>query len=151
MRSRRRKFTPQFKARVVLEVLTGAKRPAQACRGYGNEDYIALLEEHHVQISMAAQGNPQENGYAERLIRTIKEEEVDLSEYNDFADALAQIGHFIEEVYRRKRIHSALGYLTPEEFEVAWWQGQAQAEEAFSLKPAEKVSNFRGPLQTPNT
>ncbi|HED03814.1 MAG TPA: hypothetical protein ENI60_03485 [Candidatus Fraserbacteria bacterium] len=94
---------------------------------------------------MAAQGNPEENGYAERLMRTIKEEELDLSEYEEFADALGQIGQFIEEVYQRKRIHSALGYLTPEEFEVAWWQ--AQAEEVFALKPAEKLSNFRGPLQ----
>lgn len=65
---------------------------------------------------MAEQGKPEENGYAERLIRTIKEEEV------DFADAWTQIGYFIEEVYQKKRIHSALGYLMPVEFEVAWWE-----------------------------
>ncbi len=47
---------------------------------------------------MAAQGKPEENGYAERFVRTSKEEEVDLSEYNDFADARRQIGHFIEDV-----------------------------------------------------
>jgi putative transposase len=76
---------------------------------YAAGDYIELLREHDAQISMAAPGNPEENGYAERLIRTIKEEEVDLSEYEDFADALGRIGHFIEEVYQRKRIHSALG------------------------------------------
>ena len=111
---------------------------------YAAGDYIDLLREHHVQLSMAAQGNPAENGYAERLMRTIKEEEVDLSEYEDFADALGQIGQFIEEVYQRRRIHSALEYLTPEEFEADWWQ--SQAEEAFALKPAEKLSNFRGPL-----
>jgi len=57
---------------------------------------------------------------AERLMRTIKEEEVDLSEYNDFADARSQIGRFLEDVYMTKRIHSSLGYLTPLEFETAW-------------------------------
>jgi putative transposase len=87
---------------------------------YAAQAYIDLLNEHSIQISMAAVGKPEENGYAERFMRTIKEEEVDLSEYRDFPDALVQIGHFIEEVYNRKRIHSALGYLTPVEFELAW-------------------------------
>jgi len=112
---------------------------------YAASDYIDLLEGCHVQISMASQGNPEENGYAERLIRTIKEEEVDLSEYSDFADAYAQIGHFIEEVYQRKRIHSALDYITPVEFEAAW--EEVQVERALLLRTAENVSNFMGPLQ----
>lgn len=87
---------------------------------YAAQEYVALLNQYQVQISMATQGKPEENGYAERLMRTIKEEEVDLSEYNDFADAYQQIGRFIEDVYMTKRIHSALGYLTPVEFEAAW-------------------------------
>lgn len=87
---------------------------------YAAQAYTDLLKHYEVQISMAAQGKPEENGYAERLMRTIKEEEVDLSEYNDFADAYRQIGRFLEDVYNTKRIHSALGYLTPVEFEVAW-------------------------------
>ena len=66
---------------------------------------------------MASVGEPRENGYAERLIRTLKEEEIDLSDYEDFADALQRIGQFIEDVYMTKRIHSSLGYLTPQEFE----------------------------------
>lgn len=53
-------------------------------------------------------------------MHTIKEEEVDLSEYLNMDDARRQIGCFIEEVYMTKRIHSALGYLTPAEFEAAW-------------------------------
>ena len=61
-----------------------------------------------------------QNGYAERIMRTIKEEEIDLADYHNFADAYAQIGHFIEQVYQHKRIHSALGYLTPAEFEAKW-------------------------------
>ncbi len=91
---------------------------------YAALDYVALLTQYHVQISMASQGKPEENGYAERLMRTIKEEEVDLSEYNDFADAYRQIGRFIEDVYMTKRIHSGLGYLTPVEFEAAWRMAQ---------------------------
>jgi len=87
---------------------------------YAAQEYVDVLNRFHVQPSMAAQGKPEENGYAERLMRTIKEEEVTLSEYNDFTDAYRQIGRFIEHVYMTKRIHSALGYLTPVEFEVAW-------------------------------
>jgi putative transposase len=87
---------------------------------YAAQAYTDLLKHFEIQISMAAQGKPEENGYAERLMRTIKEEEVDLSEYNDFTDAYRQIGRFLEDVYNTKRIHSALGYLTPVEFELAW-------------------------------
>ena len=87
---------------------------------YAAPTYIQALHQAGVAISMATVGEPRENGFAERLIRTIKEEEVDLSEYRDFADAHAQIGRFIDDVYRTKRIHSALGYLTPAEFEAAW-------------------------------
>lgn len=84
---------------------------------YACEAYVAMLEQAEVQISMAEVGHAEQNGYAERVIRTIKEEEVYLSEYEDYESALAQIGQFIDEVYRQKRIHSALGYLTPAEFE----------------------------------
>lgn len=100
---------------------------------YAATAYTDLLTAHGIQISMAAVGKPEENGFAERLMRTIKEEEVDLSDYHDFADALAQIGHFMEDVYLTKRIHSALGYLTPLEFEAAWLQ--THTEPMFSLKP----------------
>ncbi len=93
---------------------------------YAAQDYVALLNHYPIQISMATQGKPEENGYAERLMRTIKEEEVELSDYNDFADADRQIGRFIEDVYMTKRIHSALGYLTPVEFEAAWRMSQPE-------------------------
>lgn len=91
---------------------------------YAAQEYVHLLRRHDVQISMADKGEAWQNGYAERLIRTIKEEEVYLSDYHDFTDAYAQIGHFIEQVYQHKRIHSALGYLTPAEFEANWKQQQ---------------------------
>ena len=89
---------------------------------YACWDYTELLLNHGVRISMAAVGKPEENGYAERLMRTIKEEEVDLSDYRDFHDARAHIGRFLDDVYTCKRIHSALGYLTPAEFEAQWVQ-----------------------------
>jgi putative transposase len=87
---------------------------------YAAYAYTDLLKTHGIQISMAAVGKAEENGYAERVIRTIKEEEVDLAEYLDFKDACQQIGQFIENVHNNKRIHSALGYLTPAEFEFAY-------------------------------
>ena len=91
---------------------------------YAADAYIELLKVHCIQISMAAVGKAEENGYAERVIRTIKEEEVDLSEYYSFADAVRQIGHFIEDAYLTKRLHSSLGYLTPAEFELAYRPAQ---------------------------
>lgn len=87
---------------------------------YACGEYTDLLKAADVHISMAAVGKPEENGFAERLMRTIKEEEVDLSEYTDFHAAYQRLGRFLEDVYTRKRIHSALGYLTPAEFEAHW-------------------------------
>jgi putative transposase len=87
---------------------------------YAATAYVQRLQKLNVTLSMAAIGEPRENGYAERLMRTIKEEEVDLSEYHDFADAHRQIMRFLDDVYNIKRIHSALGYLTPLEFEDQW-------------------------------
>lgn len=87
---------------------------------YAASEYVRVLQQHQVLISMAAVGKPEENGYAERLMKTIKEEEVDLSDYHDFVDAQRQMGRFLEDVYMTKRIHSALGYLTPAEFEAAF-------------------------------
>lgn len=87
---------------------------------YAATAYVDLLKTYGVLVSMAAVGKAEENGYAERLMRTIKDEEVDLSEYRDFADADYQIGVFIQDVYMNKRIHSSLGYLTPVEFEAAY-------------------------------
>ena len=84
---------------------------------YLSKAYLSVLKEHDIQISIARRGRPWENGYAERLIRTLKEEEVHLNDYHDIHEARDRIGHFITHVYHHKRPHSALGDLTPMEFQ----------------------------------
>ena len=84
---------------------------------YLSNAYIATLQEHGVEISVARRGRLWENGYAERLIRTLKEEEVYLNDYQNIHEVREHIGHFITQVYNYKRPHSALGYLTPMEFQ----------------------------------
>lgn len=95
---------------------------------YAAQGYVELLQAAGTQISMSTKGKATDNPYAERVIRTIKDEEVYLADYIDFADAYARIGHFIQDVYQTKRIHSALGYLTPAEFEAAYWLEQELAQ-----------------------
>jgi len=85
---------------------------------YLSNAYVTTLREHGVEISVAHRGGfPWENGYAERLIRTLKEEEVYLNDYENIDEARERTDHFIRQVYHQKRPHSALGYLTPAEFE----------------------------------
>ncbi len=84
---------------------------------YLSKAYVATLQAQGVKISVAHRGRPWENGYAERLIRTLKEEEIDSNEYQSITEARDRIGHFIEHKYHQKRPHSALRYLTPMEFQ----------------------------------
>jgi transposase InsO family protein len=84
---------------------------------YAAADYVALLIKHQIRISMSRPGNPYDNAKAERFMRTIKYEEVHLTEYENLIEARASIRRFIEDVYNRKRLHSALGYRPPVEFE----------------------------------
>jgi len=86
---------------------------------YAAADYVALLLEHQIQISMSRTGNPYDNAKAERFMRTLKYEEVYMNDYETLAEVLASIQHFIEAVYNRKRLHSAIGYLPPAEFEAS--------------------------------
>jgi transposase InsO family protein len=84
---------------------------------YAAAAYVSLLVKHQIRPSMSRPGNPYDNPQAERVIPTIKYDEVYLSDYQTLIEARASIGHFIEEVYDRKRLHSVLGYKTPFEFE----------------------------------
>jgi putative transposase len=93
---------------------------------YAARGYVEVLQGQGVQISMADAGQPTQNAYAERFMRTFKEEHVDYADYRDVPDARAQIGQWLEREYTQERIHSALGYLTPAEFEAAYWGRLAQ-------------------------
>ena len=86
--------------------------------------YVKRLQGQQIQISLAAKGRPTENAFAERLIRTLKEEEVYLNDYQSFQQADQHIGYFLQEVYMYKRIHSALAYRTPAEFEAQFHAGR---------------------------
>ena len=84
---------------------------------YASHDYTQLLQERSLQISMSRKANPWDNAACESFIKTLKYEEVYRTEYRDLAEARASIGAFLEKVYNQKRLHSALGYLPPAEFE----------------------------------
>jgi putative transposase len=86
---------------------------------YASSEYTETLQRCEIQISMSRRGNPYDNARAERFMRTLKEEEVHGTDYRDLEDARSRIGEFLEQVYNRQRLHSALRYLTPEEFEQA--------------------------------
>jgi putative transposase len=84
---------------------------------YACAEYAARLAAHRIQPSMSRIGSPYDNAKAERFMRTLKEEEVDGRAYRDIVDANKRIGEFIERVYNRQRLHSALDYLSPDEYE----------------------------------
>lgn len=84
---------------------------------YASWDYVNRLKEYGINISMSRRGNPYDNAFAESFIKTLKYEEVYLWEYETFDEAHTNIKKFLEVVYNKKRVHSSIGYVTPEEFE----------------------------------
>lgn len=84
---------------------------------YASNEYVQRLEERDITISMSRAGNPYDNAWAESFIKTLKAEEVNAARYRDLEEATVSIGAFIEEVYNQRRMHSALGYMSPAEFE----------------------------------
>jgi putative transposase len=85
---------------------------------YASNDYTNLLKDRGIGISMSRKGNPWDNAACESFMKTLKYEEVHRNEYRDLAEAHASIHKFLESVYNQKRLHSALGYMPPAEFEV---------------------------------
>jgi putative transposase len=119
---------------VALNQAILARRPAPGLihhsdRGvqYASLDYVARLSEIGACPSMSAAGCPYDNAKAESFFKTLKQEEVYLNQYNNFDEALSNIGVFLDDVYNVKRLHSSLGYLPPAEFEQAFVADHALA------------------------
>jgi transposase InsO family protein len=91
---------------------------------YASCEYTDLLKENGILISMSRRANPYDNAKAESFMKTLKMEEVYLYEYENLAEARSRIGYFLEDVYNQKRLHSALGYVPPAEFEQSLLQPQ---------------------------
>ena len=84
---------------------------------YASSEYVDELKSHGFEISMARTGNPYENAMMESFFKTLKHEEVNLWEYETYQDVVTRLPYFLEKVYNQKRLHSAIGYLPPNEFE----------------------------------
>lgn len=120
-------FDRELSTELTLQALMMAleeRRPAPGLvhhsdRGvqYVSRDYTELLQAYGIRISMSRRANPWDNAACESFIKTLKYEEVYRTEYRDMAEARASIGAFLEKVYNQKRLHSALSYLPPAEFE----------------------------------
>ena len=109
----------------ALEKAIEARRPLPGLvhhsdRGvqYASDDYMQLLRQHSIEPSMSRPGNPWDNAFCERFMRTLKQEEIYANTYHNLEHLRANLEEFIEKYYNRSRLHSALGYLSPEEFEL---------------------------------
>jgi putative transposase len=100
---------------------------------YTCREYAALLEKHQMVASMSRPGNPYDNARCERFMQTLKQEEIHARAYRDLEHLRENLGDFMEQYYNRKRLHSALGYRTPEEFEREQSQNQDQSLKVATL------------------
>jgi transposase InsO family protein len=123
-------LSSRLKAELALQALQKALQTRSVSPGlihhsdrgvqYASQDYVALLQHHGIQISMSRKGNPYDNATIESFFKTLKIEEVYLNEYADIGEAEQNIGAFVDEVYNIKRLHSSLGYRSPDEFEQSY-------------------------------
>lgn len=103
---------------------------------YACREYVNVLEKHGIVPSMSRPGNPYDNAKCESFIRTLKQEEIYTRQYRDRAELESRVGHFLEQYYNRRRLHSALNYRSPEHFEQHWRRSPAAL-------PAPSMSFFR--------
>ena len=112
---------------------------------YASQDYATELQQHGIRISMSRTASPYDNAQAESFIKTLKYEEVYRTEYRSLEDARASIGEFLEKIYNRERLHSALGYCPPLEFErhlrapKRWGQDRHEFSEAWGIYRSDDV------------
>jgi len=110
---------------------------------YASKEYIDLLNRAGIRISMSRKGNPYDNAYAESFIKTLKYEEVYLNDYQNMKEARDAIAYFLEDVYNQKRLHSALDYMPPAEFE------RNHAQTAFLRRAVAQAATGQCLLQEP--
>ena len=117
---------------------------------YACEEYRVLLEQHGLQASMSRAGNPYDNAKAESFMATLKREQIDGRAYRDLAEARADIGAFIDKVYNLERLHSALGYRSPEQFEAAHHARLKQGVGGAALSQGSAPPTPRTPVEANN-
>ena len=109
----------------ALRMAIAERKPLARCIHHSDQgvqyaccDYVKELKQHGLLISMARAGNPYENAQVESFFKTLKYEEVNLFNYRTFDEVIQRVPYFIQEVYNKKRLHSSIGYVPPEEFEL---------------------------------
>jgi putative transposase len=121
-----------LEARLAVSALQMALRKRKPVAGlihhsdrgvqYACHEYTDLLKQHGFRISMSRKGNPYDNAALESFMKTLKKEEVYVNEYRTLEEARQSIGHFLDQIYNPKRLHSSLGYVPPEEYELQYKQ-----------------------------
>ena len=121
----------------ALNAAVSSRRPSSGLihhsdRGsqYAAKQYRDCLKKLDIQGSMSRKGNPYDNAQAESFMKTLKHEEVYAYEYETMRDVIERLPHFIDQIYNRRRLHSALGYKTPEEYETYYVRPKGQSPEA---------------------
>jgi transposase InsO family protein len=125
----------------ALKMAISKRNPPKGCihhsdRGvqYASHDYMDVLKANEFQISMSRKGNPYDNAAAESFMKTYKYEEVYLSEYDTYEEAVLNGIRFIEDVYNAKRLHSSLGYIPPNEFEETLRKKEGVAVQTYAVE-----------------
>ena len=98
------------------------------------KEYVAVLKKHGFWISNSSKANPYDNAWTERFMRTLKQEEVYLANYETYLDVIENLPEFIESVYNEKRVHSGIGYLTPVELEKLMEADPSKTKGRFNLE-----------------